>query len=49
MKKYEWNIDKIKEVVKDCINFTEVLNKIEIPRQGNNSKTLKRILDDRCK
>ena len=46
MKKYEWNIDKIKEVVKDCINFTEVLNKIEIPRQGNNSKTLKRILDD---
>lgn len=46
MRKYEWNIDKIKEVVKDCINFTEVLNKIGIPRQGNNSKTLKRILND---
>ena len=28
-----------------CINFTEVLARLNIPRQGNNSKTLKNILD----
>ena len=46
MKKYDWNLEKIKKAVKESINFTEVLNKLEIPRQGNNSKTLRKILDD---
>lgn len=46
MKKYDWNLEKIKEAVKESVNFTEVLNKLEIPRQGNNSKTLRKILDD---
>lgn len=46
MKKYDWNLEKIKEAVKESVNFTEVLNKLKIPRQGNNSKTLRRILDD---
>lgn len=45
MKKYEWNISEIKNAVKESINFTEVLEKIRIPRQGNNSKTLRNILD----
>ena len=33
MKKYEWNLDEIKEAVKESINFTEVLDKIGVPRQ----------------
>lgn len=45
MSKYEWDLEKIKIAVKESINFTEVLDKIKIPRQGNNSKTLKNILD----
>lgn len=43
--KYNWDINKIKEVVPQCINLTEVLKHLEIPRQGNNSATLKRILN----
>lgn len=46
MSKYDWNLEKIKEAVKESINFTEVLDKIGIPRQGNNSKTLRNILDN---
>lgn len=46
MKKYNWDLEKIKNFVKESINFTEVLNKLNIPRQGNNGKTLKKILDD---
>ena len=45
MIKYEWNLEKIKEAVKESINFTEVLEKIGVPRQGNNTKTLKNILN----
>lgn len=44
MRKYEWNISKIRNAVKESINFTEVLEKLGIPRQGNNSTTLKRLL-----
>lgn len=43
--KHNWNIDKIKEAVATSINITEVLDKINVPRQGNNSKTLKKILE----
>lgn len=45
MKKYEWNLSEIEKAVKESINFTEVLEKIGIPRHGNNNKTLKNILD----
>lgn len=45
MSKYEWNLDEIKKAVKESINFTEVLEKIGVPRQGNNSKTLKNLLN----
>ena len=45
MSKYEWDLGEIKIAVKESINFTEVLDKIGVPRQGNNSKTLKNILD----
>ena len=44
--KYDWDLVKIKQIVPQCINFTEVLNHLNIPRQGNNSKTLRKILED---
>lgn len=44
--KYDWNLERIKEVIPQCINFTEVLEMLSIPRQGNNSNTLKRLLDE---
>ena len=46
MSKYNWDLNQIKEAVKDSINYTEVLEKLQIPRQGNNSSTLKRILKE---
>lgn len=45
MSKYEWDLEQIKEAVKESINFTEVLEKIGVPRQGNNTKTLKNLLN----
>ena len=45
MSKYEWNLEQIKHAVEESINFSEVLDKLNIPRQGNNGKTLKNILD----
>jgi len=45
MRKYEWNLEQIKKAVKESINFTEVLEKIGVPRQGNNTTTLKNILN----
>ena len=44
--KYNWNLERIKEIIPQCINFTEVLEMLSIPRQGNNSNTLKRLLDE---
>ena len=45
MSKYEWNLEEIKIAARESVNFTEVLEKIGVPRQGNNGKTLKNILD----
>ena len=45
MKKYEWNLKEIIKYVKESFTFTEVLKKLGIPIRGNNSKTLKKILD----
>lgn len=45
MPKYEWDLNQLRILVKESINFTEVLNKMNIPVQGNNSKTLQNILD----
>lgn len=45
MNKYEWNISKITNAVKESINFTEVLDKLGVSIHGNNYKTLRNILD----
>lgn len=44
--KYSWNLNDVEQAVVNSINFTEVLEKLNIPRQGNNSKTLRKILDE---
>ena len=44
MNKYDWDINKIKLIVNDSINFSEVLTKLNIPVRGNNINTLKNIL-----
>jgi Zn finger protein HypA/HybF involved in hydrogenase expression len=46
MKKYNWNIEDIKVFVKDSVTFSEVLRKLNIPIQGNNSVTLRKLLDE---
>lgn len=46
MKKYDWKIELLPEIVKNCVNFGEVLDELQIPRQGNNTKTLRNILDE---
>lgn len=43
--KYEWDLDKIKDAVSNSINLSEVLAKLDIPRKGNNSSTLKKIME----
>ena len=43
--KYNWDLNLIKNVIGNCINFTELLQKLNIPRRGNNSKTLRNLLD----
>lgn len=32
MKKYDWNAEKLREVVKDCVNLGEVLDALGVPR-----------------
>lgn len=44
--KYKLELENVKEYVRTSINLSEVLNKLGIPRQGNNSKTLRKYLDD---
>ena len=41
MRKYNWNLEEIKEAVKTSTTFSDVLRKLNIPIVGNNSKTLK--------
>ena len=42
MAKYEWNKEEVEWAVKTSTNYTEVLRKLGINVQGNNSATLKR-------
>ena len=46
MGKFEWNLEEIKKLVKDATTFSEVLRGLNIPIQGNNGNTLKRILNE---
>lgn len=46
MGKYNWNVEEIKEAIKNSTTFSDVLRKLNIPIVGNNSKTLKRIIKE---
>ena len=45
MKRYDWDVDKIKKIVSESVNMTEVLQALNIPIQGNNCKTLHKVLE----
>ena len=44
--KYKLEINNVKKAVKESINLSEVLEKLNIPRNGNNSATLRKYLDN---
>ena len=44
--KYKLEINNVKKAVEESINLSEVLEKLNIPRGGNNSKTLRKYLDN---
>lgn len=43
--KYNWDVNKVKDAVSNSVSFSEVLRKLGIPIQGNNSYTLRSLLD----
>ena len=42
--KYNYEPENLKDIILDSTSFSEVLRKLNIPIQGNNSQTLKNIL-----
>ena len=44
--KYNWNKERIEAIIKDCDSLSQVLDKLNIPRAGNNSATLRRKLEE---
>lgn len=44
--KYDWSKERIKSIIKDCDSLTQVLEKLDIPRAGNNSNTLRKKLEE---
>lgn len=44
MSKYSYDLENIKEIVKNSLNFSEVLRKLNIPKRGNNIKTIKNFI-----
>lgn len=44
MFKYCYDVEQIKNIVAESLNFSEVLRKLNIPRRGNNLKTMKNFI-----
>ena len=44
--KYNWSKENIESVIKECDSLTQVLDKLNIPRAGNNSATLRKKLEE---
>ena len=42
MSKYNWNKERIQEVIKDCDSLSETLLKLGIPDVGGNTCTLRK-------
>lgn len=46
MSKYNWNKERIQEVIKDCDSLSETLLKLGIPNVGGNTCTLRKKLEE---
>ena len=46
MSKYNWNKERIQEVIKDCDSLSETLLKLGIPNDGGNTCTLRKKLEE---
>lgn len=44
--KYDWSNERIKSVISDCDSLSQVLEKLNIPRAGNNTTTLRKKLEE---
>ena len=44
--KYDWNKEKLEQVIPESDSLSDVLNKLQIPIQGNNSRTLKSKIEE---
>lgn len=44
--KYDWSKERIEAVIKDCDSLSQVLEKLNIPRAGNNTATLRKKLEE---
>lgn len=44
--KYDWSKERIENVIKDCDSLSQVLDKLNIPKAGSNSTTLRRKLEE---
>lgn len=44
--KYDWSKERIESVITDCDSLSQVLEKLNIPRAGNNTATLRKKLEE---
>ena len=44
--KYDWSKERIESVIADCDSLSQVLEKLNIPRAGNNTATLRKKLEE---
>lgn len=44
--KYDWSKERIESVIADCDSLSQVLEKLNIPRAGNNTATLRKRLEE---
>lgn len=44
--KYDWTKERIEAVIMDCDSLSQVLEKLGIPRAGNNTATLRKKLEE---
>ena len=44
--KYDWSKERIESVIVECDSLSQVLEKLNIPRAGNNTATLRKKLEE---
>lgn len=46
MAKYDWSEEKVRKAVEQSTSYSDTLRNLDIPLQGNNSKTLKKYIQE---